>query len=139
MNYLSSSQVAFFLFFSYYTDLAIALRKHFLVADGTGCPDTATRHRKGALYCIRCHLVLFIMLRILIPLHVQTVRVAVFADKAAADEARAAGADIVGGEELIEEIKNGNRILSLVGKHSIVLRILEDFYFVDKLFFSAIL
>lgn len=105
----------------------IALRKHFLVADGTGCPDTSTWHGKGALYFIRCHLVLFIMLRILIPLHVQTVRVAVFAEQAAADEARAAGADIVGGDELIEEIKNGNRILSLVGKLSIVLRILEDF------------
>ncbi|RWR88314.1 50S ribosomal protein L1, chloroplastic [Cinnamomum micranthum f. kanehirae] len=37
----------------------------------------------------------------------KVVRVAVFAEGAAADEARAAGADIVGGEELIEEIKNG--------------------------------
>ncbi|RRT76037.1 hypothetical protein B296_00008022 [Ensete ventricosum] len=37
----------------------------------------------------------------------QTVRVAVFAELSAADEARAAGADIVGGDELIEEIKNG--------------------------------
>ena len=34
-------------------------------------------------------------------------RVAVFAEGAAADEAREAGADIVGGDELIEEIKNG--------------------------------
>ncbi|XP_058103372.1 uncharacterized protein LOC131246926 [Magnolia sinica] len=37
----------------------------------------------------------------------KTVRVAVFAEGAAADEARAAGADIVGGDELIEEIKKG--------------------------------
>ncbi|XP_028553597.1 uncharacterized protein LOC110116539 isoform X1 [Dendrobium catenatum] len=37
----------------------------------------------------------------------KTVRVAVFAEGAAADEARAAGADIVGGDELIEEIKAG--------------------------------
>ncbi|XXG69422.1 hypothetical protein AAC387_Pa06g2298 [Persea americana] len=37
----------------------------------------------------------------------KVVRVAVFAEGAAADEARAAGADIVGGDELIEEIKNG--------------------------------
>ncbi|KAA8526275.1 hypothetical protein F0562_008522 [Nyssa sinensis] len=38
----------------------------------------------------------------------KAVRVAVFAEGAAADEARAAGADIVGGQELIEGIKNGN-------------------------------
>ncbi|KAJ0986041.1 hypothetical protein J5N97_004397 [Dioscorea zingiberensis] len=37
----------------------------------------------------------------------KTVRVAVFAEGTAADEAKAAGADIVGGDELIEEIKNG--------------------------------
>lgn len=37
----------------------------------------------------------------------KTVRVAVFAEGPAADEARAAGADKVGGDELIEEIKNG--------------------------------
>ncbi|XP_072985729.1 uncharacterized protein [Typha latifolia] len=37
----------------------------------------------------------------------KTVRVAVFAEGAAADEARAAGADVVGGDELIEEIKLG--------------------------------
>ncbi|XP_043700687.1 50S ribosomal protein L1, chloroplastic [Telopea speciosissima] len=36
----------------------------------------------------------------------KVVRVAVFAEGAAADEARAAGADIVGADELIEEIKN---------------------------------
>ncbi|PKA64459.1 50S ribosomal protein L1, chloroplastic [Apostasia shenzhenica] len=35
------------------------------------------------------------------------VRIAVFAEGAAAEEARAAGADIVGGDELIEEIKAG--------------------------------
>lgn len=38
---------------------------------------------------------------------VQTVRVAVFAEGPSAEEARAAGADIVGGNELIEEIKTG--------------------------------
>ncbi|KAG0463997.1 hypothetical protein HPP92_020066 [Vanilla planifolia] len=37
----------------------------------------------------------------------KTVRVAVFAEGTAADEARTAGADIVGGDELIEEIKSG--------------------------------
>ncbi|KAL8131871.1 hypothetical protein AgCh_007687 [Apium graveolens] len=36
------------------------------------------------------------------------VRIAVFAEGGAADEARAAGADIVGGEDLIEGIKNGS-------------------------------
>ncbi|XP_077251112.1 ribosomal protein L1p/L10e family [Tasmannia lanceolata] len=35
------------------------------------------------------------------------VRIAVFAEGTAADEARAAGADIVGGDELIEEIRKG--------------------------------
>lgn len=38
---------------------------------------------------------------------VQDVRVAVFADGNQGDEAKAAGADIVGGDELIEEIKKG--------------------------------
>ncbi|OAY84399.1 50S ribosomal protein L1 [Ananas comosus] len=37
----------------------------------------------------------------------KTVRVAVFAEGVAADEARAAGADVVGGDELIEEIRTG--------------------------------
>lgn len=37
----------------------------------------------------------------------KTVRVAVFAEGVAADEAKAAGADIVGGDELIEQIKAG--------------------------------
>uniref|UniRef100_A0A0E0LCF5 Large ribosomal subunit protein uL1c n=1 Tax=Oryza punctata TaxID=4537 RepID=A0A0E0LCF5_ORYPU len=37
----------------------------------------------------------------------KTVRVAVFAEGPAADEARAAGADVVGGDELIEEIRTG--------------------------------
>ncbi|XP_042502786.1 uncharacterized protein LOC122080008 [Macadamia integrifolia] len=36
----------------------------------------------------------------------KVVRVAVFAEGSAADEARAAGADVVGADELIEEIKN---------------------------------
>ncbi|KAK1433354.1 hypothetical protein QVD17_10264 [Tagetes erecta] len=38
----------------------------------------------------------------------KALRVAVFAEGAAADEARAAGADMVGGEDLIEGIKNGS-------------------------------
>nr|CAB3468146.1 unnamed protein product [Digitaria exilis] len=42
----------------------------------------------------------------------QTVRVAVFAEGSAADEARAAGADVVGGDELIEEIRKGGGKLS---------------------------
>ncbi|MCL7044107.1 hypothetical protein MKW94_013373 [Papaver nudicaule] len=37
----------------------------------------------------------------------KTVRVAVFAEGSAADEAKEAGADVVGGEELIEEIRKG--------------------------------
>ncbi|XP_057954634.1 large ribosomal subunit protein uL1c isoform X2 [Malania oleifera] len=40
----------------------------------------------------------------------KVVRVAVFADGEAASEARAAGADIVGGAELIEEIKNSGAV-----------------------------
>ncbi|XP_020266349.1 LOW QUALITY PROTEIN: uncharacterized protein LOC109841819 [Asparagus officinalis] len=40
----------------------------------------------------------------------KTVRVAVFAEGAAADEAREAGADIVGGDALIEEIKGGGKL-----------------------------
>ncbi|KAK9113267.1 hypothetical protein Scep_020786 [Stephania cephalantha] len=42
----------------------------------------------------------------------KTVRIAVFAEGAAADEARAAGADIVGGEELVEEIRKGGSKLN---------------------------
>ncbi|KAL6602831.1 hypothetical protein ACP70R_043192 [Stipagrostis hirtigluma subsp. patula] len=42
----------------------------------------------------------------------KTVRVAVFAEGPAADEARAAGADVVGGDELIEEIRTGGGKLS---------------------------
>ncbi|XP_076903547.1 uncharacterized protein LOC143558623 [Bidens hawaiensis] len=38
----------------------------------------------------------------------KALRVAVFAEGTAADEARAAGADLVGGEDLIEGIKNGS-------------------------------
>lgn len=38
----------------------------------------------------------------------KTVRVAVFAKDAKADEAKAAGADIVGNDELIDQIKEGN-------------------------------
>ncbi|KAK1322064.1 hypothetical protein QJS10_CPA03g00768 [Acorus calamus] len=38
------------------------------------------------------------------------VRVAVFAEGAAADDARAAGADTIGGDDLIEQIKNGAKL-----------------------------
>jgi hypothetical protein len=44
----------------------------------------------------------------------QVVRVAFFAEGADADEARAAGADIVGGVELIEEIASNELILLLL-------------------------
>jgi hypothetical protein len=44
----------------------------------------------------------------------KTVRVAVFAEGPAADEARAAGADVVGGDELIEEIRTGTLFSSIV-------------------------
>lgn len=40
----------------------------------------------------------------------KVVRVAVFAEGAAAEEARAAGADVVGGDELIQQIKNGSKL-----------------------------
>ncbi|GJM98225.1 hypothetical protein PR202_ga15214 [Eleusine coracana subsp. coracana] len=42
----------------------------------------------------------------------KTVRVAVFAEGPTAEEARAAGADVVGGDELIEEIRTGGGKLS---------------------------
>ena len=42
------------------------------------------------------------------------VRVAVFAKGAKADEAKAAGADIVGADDLAEEIKNGNTDFAMV-------------------------
>lgn len=45
--------------------------------------------------------------------NLQVVRVAVFAEGSAADEARAAGADIVGGDELIEQIKNGLLLIAI--------------------------
>jgi len=44
----------------------------------------------------------------------KTVRVAVFAEGPSADEARAAGADVVGGDELIEEIRTGTLFPSVV-------------------------
>jgi ribosomal protein L1 len=43
----------------------------------------------------------------------KTVRVAVFAEGPAAEEARAAGADVVGGDELIEEIRKGTLLHSV--------------------------
>ncbi|GMH16081.1 hypothetical protein Nepgr_017922 [Nepenthes gracilis] len=53
------------------------------------------------------------------------VRVAVFAEGAAADEARAAGAYIVGGDELIREIKNGGKINfdKCIATHSMMQRV----------------
>lgn len=44
----------------------------------------------------------------------RTVRVAVFAKGIKADEARSAGADVVGDEDLAEEIKNGNTNFDMV-------------------------
>lgn len=44
----------------------------------------------------------------------KTVRVAVFAEGPAAEEARAAGADVVGGDELIEAIRTGTLFPSVV-------------------------
>nr|XP_043615353.1 50S ribosomal protein L1 [Erigeron canadensis] len=46
----------------------------------------------------------------------KALRVAVFAEGAAADEARAAGADMVGGEDLIEGIKSGKINLKEIDK-----------------------
>ncbi|KAL9240213.1 hypothetical protein vseg_014458 [Gypsophila vaccaria] len=53
------------------------------------------------------------------------VRVAVFAEGAAADEAKAAGADIVGGDELIEEIKTSGKINfdKCIATHSMMQRV----------------
>jgi hypothetical protein len=45
---------------------------------------------------------------------IKTVRVAVFAEGPTAEEARAAGADVVGGDELIEEIRTGTLFSSIV-------------------------
>lgn len=55
----------------------------------------------------------------------QTVRVAYFAEGADADEARAAGADIVGGLELIEEIASNEHIYSI---HGFIYLIIIDIY-----------
>lgn len=44
----------------------------------------------------------------------QAVRVAFFAEGADADEARASGADIVGGLELIEEIASNELIFAIL-------------------------
>ncbi|KAL4558976.1 hypothetical protein LXL04_031103 [Taraxacum kok-saghyz] len=46
----------------------------------------------------------------------KALRVAVFAEGAAADEARAAGADMVGGDDLIQSIKNGSINLKEIDK-----------------------
>ncbi|GAB2220022.1 hypothetical protein Drorol1_Dr00007663 [Drosera rotundifolia] len=55
----------------------------------------------------------------------KNVRVAVFAEGAAAEEARAAGADIVGADELIQEIKNGGKINfdKCIATHSMMQRV----------------
>ncbi|KAH9606183.1 hypothetical protein KSS87_009513 [Heliosperma pusillum] len=55
----------------------------------------------------------------------KSVKVAVFAEGAAADEARAAGADVVGGDELIEEIKTSGKINfdKCIATHSMMQRV----------------
>ncbi|KAL9275626.1 Large ribosomal subunit protein uL1-like protein [Drosera capensis] len=55
----------------------------------------------------------------------KNVRVAVFSEGAAAEEARAAGADIVGADELIQEIKNGGKINfdKCIATHSMMQRV----------------
>ncbi|KAK9748364.1 hypothetical protein RND81_02G052500 [Saponaria officinalis] len=55
----------------------------------------------------------------------KNVRVAVFAEGAAADEAKAAGADVVGGDELIEEIKTSGKINfdKCIATHSMMQRV----------------
>ncbi|CAA3006322.1 50S ribosomal L1 [Olea europaea subsp. europaea] len=45
---------------------------------------------------------------------IKTYRVAVFAERPAADEAQDAGADIIGGPELVENIRSGDLLLSLL-------------------------
>ena len=42
---------------------------------------------------------------------------AIFAEGAVVDEARAVGADIVGGQELIDGIKNGDILSSFICPH----------------------
>ncbi|GAB4850574.1 hypothetical protein Ancab_029883 [Ancistrocladus abbreviatus] len=55
----------------------------------------------------------------------KNVRVAVFAEGAAAEEARVAGADIVGADELIQEIRNGGKINfdKCIATHSMMQRV----------------
>ncbi|XP_074279236.1 uncharacterized protein LOC141604683 [Silene latifolia] len=55
----------------------------------------------------------------------KSVKVAVFAEGSAADEARAAGADVVGGDELIEEIKTSGKINfdRCIATHSMMQRV----------------
>jgi hypothetical protein len=62
------------------------------------------RHKKNLLFATCSWFYECLMLSSLL---FQTVRVAVFAEGPAAEEARAAGADVVGGDELIEEIRKG--------------------------------
>jgi len=81
----------------------------------------------------------------------KTVRVAVFAEGPAADEARAAGADVVGGDELIEEIRKGTLIPSVAVPYrslSIYMHVFlcavccifeEYFHEVERLHFSSVI
>ena len=68
----------------------------------------------------------------------QVVRVAVFAEGVAADEARAAGSDIVGGDELIEEIKNGYAPLSFFFLITIIIDKSHGYYNVQKSLLHAL-
>ena len=54
----------------------------------------------------------------------QEVRVAIFAEGVDADEARAAGADIVGGAELIEEIASTKPLLLILIVYICLIRLL---------------
>jgi ribosomal protein L1 len=61
-----------------------------------------------------CYYFLFLFYTDVFYKKMKTVRVAVFAEGPAADEARAAGADVVGSDELIEEIRTGTLFSSIV-------------------------
>lgn len=64
----------------------------------------------GMFILVRCTKLVFWMIIV----SFQAVRVAFFAEGADADEARAAGADIVGGLELIEEIAGNEPIFQML-------------------------
>ncbi|MQL97899.1 hypothetical protein Taro_030593 [Colocasia esculenta] len=69
----------------------------------------------------------------------KVVRVAVFAEGTAADEARAAGADIVGGDELVEEIMNGtkNNVALIEKNHAPIIFFLFG-YFCNNIVYHVI-